>query len=571
MSPACATPLHGWTFTAPWWHWKLGAGEAGALFAPVLQKYATPDLVNEYLADPQRRLVCDLETDFTQPPPYDARTLAPVATDAPPLLKVYLPTHHRQYIVTGELHCDLPGLPNVDRESICQMGFVVRRRSAEVSAEYAVEARSRLRLVARDRARLGVIDRRLRQAAAAGRIGRARFAALADQRAIAVARLADREASVRNWANAIGVTRTLQGWVPLGVDTDHHLVEVPPRPDPAIRPLAAVGHWRAVPEIPDVVTEHVFPLYPLIPDPARPDHDGTGRTVVFGVVPTAVIDLELPIVDDDGGRPPGQDRAPRFDDLSVYEIRLLARRHDPACPRQPGKVDCCGALTWSSPTSGYRLASAMDARGTAHRPVTIRLPSREELRAGAAVGPGMGGLRIASPDINLDLAAGGDPAAAGSFQICSFGVPLITIVATFVLKLFLPIVTFLFGLWILLSFRLCIPPSIELDATAKVDLDAQPPEFEASAAFEASWDSVHPTAKLRDGVDKQMLAMTGGTEKAGVAPDPDLPTQLPPGDDGTSPADRFRLFRALAAERLSAPTDDLRYENRVIRAQVPVP
>ncbi len=47
-------------------------------------------------------------------------------------------------------------------------------------------------------------------------------------------------------------------------------------------------------------------------------------------------------------------------------------------------------------------------------------------------------------------------------QICSFSIPLITIVATFVFKLFLPIVMLVFELWFLLRLKFCIPPSIEV-------------------------------------------------------------------------------------------------------------
>jgi len=45
-------------------------------------------------------------------------------------------------------------------------------------------------------------------------------------------------------------------------------------------------------------------------------------------------------------------------------------------------------------------------------------------------------------------------------------------VATFVFKLFLPVVTLLFGLFFLLKLKFCIPPSIQLDAGVAAELNA---------------------------------------------------------------------------------------------------
>jgi hypothetical protein len=280
------------------------------------------------------------------------------------------------------------------------------------------------------------------------------------------------------------------------------------------------------------------------------------------VIPTGGLDAQY--LGGTGTTPPEIDRAPRFDDLSVYEIRCFVRRHDPACPRREGRRDCRGTLTWSEPSQAYRLAGPLDARGTAHRPVTVRLPSRAELGEAAKLGPGIGGMRVASPDINLE------PSSDGSgFQICSFGIPLITIVATFVLKLFLPIVVFLFGLWILLSLKLCIPPSISLSAGAQAEVDAKPPDFTADAAFEASLDTrfqVNVPSRLR----AAGAALTPGLDKSGLKPEP--PPSLAGGlADKTTPAERFRLLRALSTRRLTAPDDELLWEKRVERSEVLVP
>jgi hypothetical protein len=82
---------------------------------------------------------------------------------------------------------------------------------------------------------------------------------------------------------------------------------------------------------------------------------------------------------------------------------------------------------------------------------------------------------VSPPDSNLEFDADDSGNASNphkSSQICSFSIPLITIVATFVFKLFLPVVTLLFGLFFLLKLKFCIPPSIELSAGVAAELNA---------------------------------------------------------------------------------------------------
>jgi hypothetical protein len=57
-------------------------------------------------------------------------------------------------------------------------------------------------------------------------------------------------------------------------------------------------------------------------------------------------------------------------------------------------------------------------------------------------------------------------------QICSFAIPLITIVAFFVFRLFLPIVVLIFGLWFLLKLKFCIPPSVDVSVDMTFELQA---------------------------------------------------------------------------------------------------
>lgn len=554
------TPPHGWLLTAPWWYWPR-QDAAPRDTVPALQKYATAELVDEFLADPQRRLVFDDRADLTEPSPYDPATLLPVTVAEGKLTKLYLATHHRHYLVAAELHCDELGLPSPDRSDVCEAGFVIRRRRSPISHDRAKDARRRIRAVSVATARLGVLERRLRQAAAAGRIGQARFTALAEQRDLALKALQGRQSALTAWAAEAGVERELEGWFPLAVDGSGQVVPLPERPCKSLRPLPRIGRWSPVGEVTGEIHESVFPLYPLVPDPRDPGHDAAGRTIWFGVVPTATLDVEL-LPPEKKPKEGYVDRGPRFDDLSAYEIRCFVRRHDPACPRKPGERDCHGPLTWSEPTAPYRLAGQLDPRGTANRPVTVRLPSKAELKEGAKLGPGMGGIRIGSPDINLDVGSDG-------FQICSFGIPLITIVATFVLKIFLGIVVFLFGLWILLAFRLCIPPSIKIDADAQAFLAAKGPDFTADVDFEIELAKKPHEVDTKDTLRKSGESMDNGA-KAALAPDPksDLAAEL----QNEVPVDeRFHLLRSLVINRLTAPEDDLRYEPRVERAEVFVP
>jgi hypothetical protein len=74
---------------------------------------------------------------------------------------------------------------------------------------------------------------------------------------------------------------------------------------------------------------------------------------------------------------------------------------------------------------------------------------------------------------------------------------MITIVATFVFQLFLPVVVFIFGLFFLLKLKFCIPPSFSLDAGVVADLNAALDldigisaslDAQVDAAFQANFD-----------------------------------------------------------------------------------
>ena len=97
-------------------------------------------------------------------------------------------------------------------------------------------------------------------------------------------------------------------------------------------------------------------------------------------------------------------------------------------------------------------------------------------------------------------------------QICFFAIPLITIVAFFVLRLFLPILVFLFNLYFLLAFRFCILPSVSIDAGLDADLKLLPGgiDVDAAAAFTVAGLPFTP-AQLGDLLQGNVAADAGVT------------------------------------------------------------
>jgi hypothetical protein len=465
---------HDWRLVAPWWHWprrdgltdaqQAAAAEGVRRSAPVLQKYDGPDLVNTFLADPQHRMAFRSATDQVHTIEAGANGLGSLPCRKPTgRRKLFLGSHHRHYLVVASLHCSIPGFPTVERDGACEAGFVVRRQTVALADDQRKPAAALLTALAAARRRRAAAEAQVEVAGRAGRVGAMRLTALQGRLRTATGIERDAAAAVQAWASATGVTRQLLGWVPQASAGDGSVVPLPPCPGPADpRPLAGVGKWTPVTELPDEVTEATYPLTPLIADETRPDHDATGETIWFGVVPTGSSDV------DPGG-------APRYDDRWVYEVRCFVRRHRPECPRDGSHCGC--PVTWSEPTEPYQLASQNDLEGTANRPVTVQLPDLAQLQADAIrLGPGgVGGVRFQyPPDSALGFSTENTDATqkpgGNDFQICSFSIPLITIVATFVFKLFLPIVMFVFQLWFLLALKFCIPPDVEIAAGGDLDL-----------------------------------------------------------------------------------------------------
>ena len=161
-----------------------------------------------------------------------------------------------------------------------------------------------------------------------------------------------------------------------------------------------------------------------------------------------------------------------------------------------------GELVWSEPTETYRLASHNDLIGTSQRAVTIQMPNLEELAAQVAALPlnKFSPVKVVQPQsMNFDVADGkAEGGSVGFPQICFFSIPLITIVAYFLLNLFLPIVVFLFGLYFLLMLKFCILPSVSIDVDLKAQLDVLPPSIELDAEFDVNLNLGFTATQLSD-------------------------------------------------------------------------
>ncbi|WP_138760655.1 hypothetical protein [Modestobacter altitudinis] len=556
---------HEWRIVAPWWHWPLLDGEpapgpaevrrAVRVSAPVLQKYDGPDLVNVFLDDPQRRLDLRDDTDRVATVTASGPGALPTRVVTGGTRKLYLASHHRHYLVVCSLHCDTAGFPRARRDDVCQAGFVVRRRKGDIPGGPGGPAARALReWAAVQRKRQGV-EQRLRTAGPLRRVAlERRLAALSGTEAAALQAVRAHATAAR----ASGPIRELHGWVPVGVDGGG--APVPMSEGSGARtPLTGVGCWQPVEEMPAEVTEAAFPLTALVPDRTRPDHPAAGETLYFGVVPTGSAD-----VDTTG--------AARFDDQQEYEIRCFCRRHRAECPQDGAHCSC--PVTWSEPTEHYRLAGHFDLEGTANRPVTVQLPDLRQLQADALrLGPGgAGGVRFSSPPRSElafttdDLTASRSPSAMGNSgaQICSFAIPLITIVAFFVLQLFLPIVIFVFQLWFLLMLRFCLPPDAEIGGGLLADFEALGGGLDIDAGVAASVVA-RPTFKAA------LAALLAGSRPGGKRLDVELANAVSlPAPDTLDERSLAAIARGALAQ--TPPPDTPRpFARQVTRAEVVQP
>jgi len=468
---------HPWTLTAPWWGWtKTGhTGPKPRATQPLLQMYESSDPVSGFVKDPQKRLAYTDPDVVWRPVALPAETGAKrsrlrdwtLVKDAANTRKLFLPSHKRFYLVVCELHCDSPGLPMVNREKVCETGFVVRRRSLSFGAEHAPAAQALVDQITDLSAQLAAIERggsaRLLKKRAMmtrggvigmistlaspppqGRVADAVKAKDELRRAQLRTQIAAARTQLLAWKDESGAVSVAEGWIP---DAD----------------AENVGAWAVVDDRPSTLEEVVYPLSPLVADPRNLAHDATGKTIFFGFLPTGSREVEI-------------NGTPRFDENTRYEVRCFVRRHQCDCPKTGERNDCGGELVWSADTEVFQLAAHFDPVGTGNHPVNIQMPDIPTLAATVGAKLPVAFHFPADSALNIQADKDGKPqnpsSNAGFPQICFFSIPLITIIAMFVLNLFLPIVVFLFGLWFLLGLKFCILPSITLAGGVSLDVHA---------------------------------------------------------------------------------------------------
>ncbi len=329
---------HPWKLVAPWYRWDRFAGVHPRDTPPVLQKYETPRLIAELLANPQRSLRFtdeDLvyETVLGPPPSGRAKSLsrATLAVSDPPRRKLFLASHKRFYLVVCELHCDVPGFPDATRVATCQAGIVVRRRRLVVPDAAAGDVTRRARRISRRTAQVAVLERRTiapkltvqGRGAHPATVRAAYGRSVYERRERAVAALEDEQRELATVAIGAGARWALEGWV--------------------ASELQGVGEWAELDDArPQALDEVVLPLYPLIADPRAEGHAAAGRAIWFGLLPTGSADVDV-------------DGAARFDDATRYEVSCFVRRHDEGCPRASDgrrRADCRGELVVEPPDGG---------------------------------------------------------------------------------------------------------------------------------------------------------------------------------------------------------------------------
>jgi hypothetical protein len=497
---------HPWAIVAPWWKWPQPlTSVSGRMTRPAIQKYETSKLVDEFIGNPQKHLKW-VDEDLV----HIVQPAAPVpkgingrprrfsdleyVIDPLRTRKIFLDTHKRFYLVVCQIHCDAPGFPRASRADVCRVGFVVRRRTTDIPPAGTRQAGAILKRISAARTKLGVLNaqatvakKKLTTLAGQATVGGAAtgsapafatalmteavVASTDRQRASTRALLQLERSRLLEWTKNFKVVPRLQGWFN----------------DPS---LEKVGAWADVEEKPGALNgEAVFPMYPLIPPQGDEEHSGRFGTIYFGLLPTGTGETDTKA-------------NPRFDDQQYYEVTCFAERH--LVPHDRGSpCHCPGSLFWSLPSAPYRLASHFDVAGTSKRPVTVQLPDLDELAAQAA--PAFG-VAFAKPAKSLMVTGNGkgEMKKLGRTklpEICSFSIPLITIVASFVFELFLPVVMLAFGLWFLLKLKFCILPEVEVAAgvTAELALDASlAVEANLSASIDASIENVFGPGKPHD-------------------------------------------------------------------------
>lgn len=514
---------HPWKLTGPWYRGEsIGGIQGGRRSAPIFQKYADSDFANRIVTEPQQSLKFVSE-DFVNrlvADPDQVITL-PIRKQNQENLKLFLDLHSRFYIVVCSLHCDVAGFPSVNREQVCEAGFVVRRRHLQVPEK----AKKPLAAVLKERGELKAQIlksssseiKSSKQPTSLGQlIGDQSGKILEKFNSEKLIKLqkgfAINTSKLEALVDEFRIKRELQGWKP----TD----------------LKGVGNWVTVDETPQTLyeketakrlrkkedgrlapLEEFYPLYPIAADPNNDNHTAKGQTLWFGLVPTSSGDIT-------------SNSDVKFDDNSAYHIRCFVRRHKPHCPKKNNESDCSGELVWSEPTETYQVASAYDLDGASHRPINITMPNLDALKKQADLGPpGRGvGAKVSTPENStpvfstkkMDLPDVGSPETRPNEQFCFYFSFLFFLVAMFLFRLILPIFMFLFQLWFLLKLKFCIPPSFEFDAGLRADLKFDfSLELEVDFEFEAGFDAELAVGLQLNGPDLEAKLDAGLTIEVG--------------------------------------------------------
>jgi hypothetical protein len=432
--------------------------------APEIQKYDSTDFVDRLVRDPRASLRYDVGDRWTVAVPTGPRPAQVPTTTAPdgttrflirrylsthrlvhtPIRKLYQPSHDRFYAVTVELFCDRPGLPRPGPADGVAVRFVLRRHRTTIRARQPgkeAEALAAQRQLTRDFAKevlhhaypdgagydpdadaardvTGLIDECLD--------GGPRIDAFRAKHAAQFALLTI-ERVLEGWHVRDGVGQ----WLPVPADRAPD--------DPWAAPVAGPPPVTAA-------VEEELSMWRVPASAAGCPAAGT-RSLWFGVVPTYSGEFD-------------PQHEPKLDEHTTYVLTCVARRD-----RTPPHEHCPPIETWSAASRPFRLAAFFDPTGTANRQVRVRLPDLRALAAQAGQPATGGGVQFESPaGSRLPGGAVGEipksgPPAGDTAEISGFAIELITIVARFVLALFMPVVLLAFQLWWMLALQFRFPPS----------------------------------------------------------------------------------------------------------------
>lgn len=544
MSPVTAIETDHWRLVAPWYRWERSDGlepeRAAEAGRPAIHKFVNTEFMTDFLADPQRSVAFDPDKDRVQrfmPSPLpgvapndttfdtfnEALAVADASAGADPQTtlsrvvhtpgtrrKLFMPAHQRFYLVAISMHCEQPGYPKVNPDNVTEVGMVIRKRLPTVAPDDRLNGALLLRNLHQSQAKAGVtwgLDAAKARSRVLHPFSRSVRARVPSPSAATIAALQDAEAARRKlhvWAEETGVGYRKSGWVATGE--------------------GSFGAWVPMADEPTEVIEHVYPMRHLRPSPIDPEHAAHDGSIWYAPIPTA---SDQTTVNGIG----------RFNEKDSYEIRVFARSDGGDCP---------GTIVWSEPSEPFSLASFYDPDGCAQRPIEIRLPSFADLEATNA----RPSVRMTAPEGSSlkvpNIGGFHDPEAGetrDNEEVCFFAIPLITIVALFLLNIILPIVLFVFQLWWMLKLKFCLPPSIDFDADLSAAFDATPPEINLEAALSLEIDiDTHPDAKpVRDAIKDSMVA---GLNNPGDSPDWALGDKVAGADPVFSPNALLQLAHA---------------------------